>query len=107
VGVAITKGLRFAMDEKGMKVLAPTLVGQRMSYWDNDRQLKHGMVRGADVARDRYGNPYIEVTIDEETGAGSDHGAVVEATGAVGESESPPAAVAPEVAAEAATEPAS
>ena len=105
--MAITKGLRFAMDEKGMKVLAPTLVGQRMSYWDNDRQLKHGVVSGVDVVRDRYGNPYIDVTLDEETGAGSDHGTVVEATGAVGESETPPAAVAPQAAAETPAEPVS
>jgi len=73
----ITKGLRFAMDEKGMKTLAPTLVGQRMSYWDNDRQLKHGLVKYADVARDRYGNPFIEVELEEQTTGGSDHGATV------------------------------
>jgi hypothetical protein len=76
--MTITKELRFAMDEKGMKTLAPTLVGQRLSYWDNDRQLKHGLVKYADVARDRYGNPFIEVEMEEETAAtGSDHGARV------------------------------
>lgn len=63
--MTITKDLRFAMDEKGMKVLAPTLVGQRMSYWDNDRQLRHGVVKGADVVRDRYGNPFIQVELEE------------------------------------------
>jgi hypothetical protein len=65
--VSVTKELRFAMDEKGMKTLAGTLPGQRMSYWDNDRQLKRGTVKAADVLRDRYGNPFIEVEIEEET----------------------------------------
>jgi hypothetical protein len=82
--MAITKEMRFAFDEKGLKVFAPTLVGQSISYWDNDRQLKHGVVTAADLARDRYGNPFIEVTIDERT-TGSDHGVVVPETGAVGE----------------------
>jgi len=62
-----TKELRFAVDEKGYKTLAPTLVGQTMSYWDRDNQLLHGKVSAAEVMRDRYGNPFIEVTIDEET----------------------------------------
>jgi hypothetical protein len=67
--MAVTKELRFAMDEKGLKTLAPTLPGQRMSYWDSDRELKHGVVTSADVARDRYGNPFIEVTLEEESAA--------------------------------------
>ncbi|MEX0682659.1 MAG: hypothetical protein WD904_03990 [Dehalococcoidia bacterium] len=67
--MAITKELRFAMDEKGMKVLAPTLVGQTISYWDNDRELKHGLVKAADVVRDRYGNPFIEVELEESASA--------------------------------------
>lgn len=69
VAMAITKELRFAMDEKGMKVLAPTLVGQTISYWDNDRELKHGLVKVADVVRDHYGNPIIEVELEESAGA--------------------------------------
>lgn len=77
MAMSITKGLRFAMDEKGMKTLAPTLVGQSISYWDDDRTLKHGLVKYADVARDRYGNPFIEVELDVQSGAGSDHGALV------------------------------
>ena len=60
----ITKEFRFAMDEKGMKTLAPTLVGQTLSYWDNDRELRQGLVKYADVARDRYGNPFIEVEME-------------------------------------------
>lgn len=69
--MAITKELRFAMDEKGMKNLAPALLNKTISYWDNDRELKHGLVKQADVVRDRYGNPFIEVEIEEgKTGAG-------------------------------------
>jgi hypothetical protein len=62
--MAITKELRFAMDEKGMKNLAPVLVGKTISYWDGDRELKHGLVKAADVLRDRYGNPFIEVELE-------------------------------------------
>lgn len=62
-----TKELRFAVDEKGYKALAPTLIGQKMSYWNRDNQLLHGKVTDAEVARDRYGNPFIQVTIDEDT----------------------------------------
>ena len=58
------------MDEKGMKVLAPTLVGQTISYWEGDRDLRQGLVKAADVVRDRYGSPFIEVEIEEgKTGA--------------------------------------
>ena len=66
-----TKELRFAVDEKGYKALAPTLIGQQMSYWDRDNHLFHGKVTGAEVARDRYGKPYIEVTIEEAQPAAS------------------------------------
>ncbi|HSP56314.1 MAG TPA: hypothetical protein VLS25_12085 [Dehalococcoidia bacterium] len=58
-----TKALNFALDEKGLKTLAPTLVGQTLSYWDDSR-LRRGKVTAADVARDRYGNPYIEVDLE-------------------------------------------
>jgi hypothetical protein len=81
---AITKDLRFALDEKQMKEFGPTLIGKTISYWDNDRQLKHGTVKEAVMLRDRYGNPYIEATLDEAKG-GSDHGTTVATTGAVGE----------------------
>ncbi|MDO8616360.1 MAG: hypothetical protein Q7T33_11600 [Dehalococcoidia bacterium] len=66
-----TKELRFAMDEKGIKVLAPTLVGQIMSYWDSDRRLLRGRVTAAEVMRDRYGAPYIQVEIAEDTAPGA------------------------------------
>ena len=61
----VTRDLRFALDEKGVKALAPTLVGQRMSYWDDNRLLQ-GLVAAAEVKRDRYGSPYIEVQLAGE-----------------------------------------
>jgi hypothetical protein len=62
-----TKDLRFAFDEKGIKAFAPTLIGQAMSYWEGDTTLRHGRVTAAEVKRDRYGAPYIEVEIDGES----------------------------------------
>jgi hypothetical protein len=59
-----TKELRFAFDEKGIKSFAPSLVGQTMTYWEDDRRLMRGRVTAAEVKRDRYGNPYIEVEIE-------------------------------------------
>lgn len=66
IGVMISKALNFALDEKGLKTLAPTLVGQTISYWDESRLLR-GKVTAAEVARDRYGNPRIEVELEPET----------------------------------------
>ena len=63
-GGMITRDLRFALDEKGIKSLAPTLVGKPISFWE-DTVLRHGYVSATDVKRDRYGNPYIEVQIEE------------------------------------------
>ena len=37
-----------------------------MSYWEGDTILRHGRVTAAEVKRDRYGAPYIEVEIDGE-----------------------------------------
>ena len=59
-----TKDLRFALDEKGYKNIAPHLAGQMVSYWDSDRQLSRGRIKAAEVKRDRYGNPYIEADIE-------------------------------------------
>ena len=61
----VTKALHFAMDEKGLKILGPTLIGQTISYWDDHRTLKQGIVRSADIVRDRYGRPFIETEMDE------------------------------------------
>ncbi|MBI1886515.1 MAG: hypothetical protein HYS09_09440 [Chloroflexi bacterium] len=60
------RDLRFALDEKGLKALAERLVGQAMSYWEDDRLLR-GRVTSAEIKRDRYGNPYIEAELEEDT----------------------------------------
>lgn len=59
-----TIDLRFAADEKGMKIVAAALVGREISYWANDRALRRGRVTEASVERDRYGNPFIRVTME-------------------------------------------
>jgi len=59
-----TRDLRFAFDEKGIKAFAPSLVGQVMSYWEDGTRLLRGRVTAAEVMRDRYGNPYIQVEIE-------------------------------------------
>ncbi len=60
-----TKDLRFPFDEKGMKTLPPALLGKRLSYWEENRLL-HGRVKAAEMLRDRYGNPFIRVELEEE-----------------------------------------
>ena len=67
-----TRDLRFAFDEKGIKNFAPTLVGQTMTYWEDDTRLVHGRVTSAEVKRDRYGNPYVEVEIEGEEPAAAE-----------------------------------
>ncbi len=60
----VTRDLRFALDEKGVKALAERLVGQTMSYWQENCLLR-GRVTHAELKRDRYGNPYVEVQLEE------------------------------------------
>jgi hypothetical protein len=67
-----TRDLRFAFDEKGIKTFAPTIVGQVMTYWEDDTRLMRGRVTAAEVKRDRYGNPYIEVEIEPLAPAASE-----------------------------------
>ncbi len=57
--------LRFAADEKGLKTLASALVGREISYWEDGCVLRRGRVTEASVERDRYGNPFVRVTLDE------------------------------------------
>jgi hypothetical protein len=64
-----TRELRFAFDEKGIKNFAPSLVGQTMTYWEDDTRLVRGRVTAAEVMRDRYGNPYIQVELEPLSGA--------------------------------------
>ena len=61
--------MRFPFDEKGLKAMAPRLPGTEMSYWEGD-SLLHGRVTAAEVKRDRYGNPYVEVELEEVTVTG-------------------------------------
>ena len=58
------KEFRFAVDDKGLKALAATLVGQKMSYWE-DNCLHHGRVSRVEVKRDRYGSSYVETELEE------------------------------------------
>ncbi len=56
--------LRFSMDDKGLKAMVEKLPGTIMSYWEGDALLR-GRVTAAEVKRDRYGNPYVEVDLEE------------------------------------------
>jgi len=61
--------MRFSLDGKGLKAMVGRLPGTEMSYWEGDRLLR-GRVTAAEVKRDRYGNPYVEVELEEETPVG-------------------------------------
>jgi len=67
-----TLDLRFAFDEKGIKNFAPTLIGQVMTYWEDDRHMARGRVTAAEVKRDRYGNPYVEAQLEPLATAAQD-----------------------------------
>ena len=60
----VTRDLRFPFDEKGYKTMVDKLPGTEMSYWEGDSLLR-GRVTAAEVKRDRYGNPYVEVELEE------------------------------------------
>jgi hypothetical protein len=62
----VTRDLRFPFDEKGYKTMVDKLPGTEMSYWEGDSLLR-GRVTAAEVKRDRYGNPYVEVELEEVT----------------------------------------
>ncbi|HXG42017.1 MAG TPA: hypothetical protein VNL95_04755 [Dehalococcoidia bacterium] len=55
---------RFPADEKGLRTIVEKLVGQPVSYWDDNR-LVQGRVVAAEIKRDRYGNPYVEAEVEE------------------------------------------
>ena len=59
-----TREMRFPLDEKGLKALMGKLPGTVMSYWEGDSLLR-ARVTAAEVKRDRYGNPYVEVELEE------------------------------------------
>lgn len=60
----VTKELRFSADEKGLKNVAASLVGQVITYWENDITTARGRVTSAIVIRDHYGSPLLEVELD-------------------------------------------
>ena len=65
----VTRDLRFPFDEKGYKTMVDKLPGTEMSYWEGDSLLR-GRVTAAEIKRDRYGNPYVEVELEEVTPVG-------------------------------------
>ena len=65
----VTRDLRFPFDEKGLKGMVGKLPGTVMSYWEGDNLLR-GRVTAAEVKRDRYGSPYVEVDLEEVAAAG-------------------------------------
>lgn len=65
----MTREMRFPFDRKGLKAMVEKLPGTVMSYWEGDRLLR-GRVTAAEVKRDRYGNLYVEVELEEMAAAG-------------------------------------
>ncbi len=59
-----TREMRFASDRKSLKTMAETLPGTVVSYWEGDSLLR-GRITAAEIKRDRYGNPYVEVELEE------------------------------------------
>ena len=60
---------RFPADEKGLRAIVDKLIGQPVSFWEDNRLVK-GRVVAAEIKRDRYGNPYVEAEVEEApTGA--------------------------------------
>lgn len=62
--MGVKRELRFPFDEKGLKGMIDKLPGTVMSYWEGD-SLRRGRVTSAEIMRDRYGNPYVEVELEE------------------------------------------
>ena len=61
--------MRFPFDDKELKAMVGRLPGTVMSYWEGDSLLR-GRVAAAEVKRDRYGKPYVEVELEEVPAAG-------------------------------------
>ncbi len=64
-----TREMRFALDRKRLKAMVQKLPGTVMSYWEGDCLLR-GRVTAAEVKRDNYGNPYVEVELEDVPAAG-------------------------------------
>jgi hypothetical protein len=61
--------MRFALDRKALKAMVEKLPGTVMSYWEGESLLQ-GRVTAAEVKRDNYGNPYVEVELEEMAATG-------------------------------------
>jgi hypothetical protein len=59
-----TREMRFALDDKDLKVMVGKLPGTVVSYWEGDSLLR-GRVTAAEVKHGRYGKPYVEVELEE------------------------------------------
>jgi hypothetical protein len=64
-----TRDMRFPLDGKDLKAMVGKLPGTEMSYWEGDSLLR-GRVTAAEVKRDRYGNTYVEVELEEPAATG-------------------------------------
>ncbi len=64
-----TRDMRFPLDDKSLKAMVGKLPGTEMSYWEGDSLLR-GRVTAAEVKRDRYGKPYVEVELEEVAATG-------------------------------------
>jgi len=63
-----TRDVKYPFDEKGLKGMVGRLPGTEMSYWEGDSLLR-GRITAAEIKRDRYGKPYVEVELEELSAA--------------------------------------
>jgi len=63
-----TREMRFALDDRDLRVMVGKLPGTVVSYWEGDSLLR-GRVATAEVKRGRYGKPYVEVELEEVAAA--------------------------------------
>lgn len=59
-----TQEMRFAVDGRDLKVMVGKLPGTVVSYWEGGSLLRR-RVTAAEVKRGRYGEPYVEVELEE------------------------------------------
>jgi hypothetical protein len=59
-----TRQMRFALDDKDLKVMVGKLLGTVLSYWEGNSLLR-GRVTAVEVKHARYGKTYVEVDLEE------------------------------------------
>jgi hypothetical protein len=59
-----TREMRFALEDKDLKVMVGKLLGTIVSYWEGDSLLR-GRITAAEVKHDRYGKAYMEVELED------------------------------------------